>query len=116
MEKVKNSLLCVIVLLLSACYNHGPVSPDAWDLTERQIDSLSFFTTHHYSQNYNFVVKASQMPISDEAGSQAFDTLYVSKGDPLVVADIKTISSDTIDSVWVKVARDQMTQGWIRES
>ena len=37
-------------------------------------------------------------------------------GDPLVVADIKTISSDTIDSVWVKVARDQMTQGWIRES
>ena len=88
MEKVKNSLLCVIVLLLSACYNHGPVSPDAWDLTERQIDSLSFFTTHHYSQNYNFVVKASQMPISDEAGSQAFDTLYVSKGDPLVVADI----------------------------
>lgn len=116
MEKVKNSLLCVIVLLLSACYNHGPVSPDAWDLTERQIDSLSFFTTHHYSQNYNFVVKARQMPISDEAGSQAFDTLYVSKGDPLVVADIKTISSDTIDSVWVKVARDQMTQGWIRES
>lgn len=116
MEKVRNSLLCVIVLLLSACYNHGPVSPDAWDLTERQIDSLSFFTTHHYSQNYNFVVKASQMPISDEAGPQAFDTLYVSKGDPLVVADIKTISSDTIDSVWVKVARDQMTQGWIRES
>lgn len=106
----------MLVLLLSACYNHGPVSPDAWDLTERQIDSLSFFTTHHYSQNYNFVVKASQMPISDEAGPQAFDTLYVSKGDPLVVADIKTISSDTIDSVWVKVARDQMTQGWIRES
>ena len=34
----------------------------------------------------------------------------------VVVADIRTVPSDSIDSVWVKVARDQLTQGWVRES
>jgi hypothetical protein len=32
------------------------------------------------------------------------------------VADIKTVPADTIDSVWVKVARDQLTFGWIHEN
>ena len=32
-----------------------------------------------------------------------------------MVADIQTVPTDTIDSVWVKVARDQMTFGWIHE-
>jgi hypothetical protein len=45
----------------------------------------------------------------------AFDTLYVVRGERIVVADIETVPTDTIDSVWVKVARDQITQGWIRE-
>lgn len=116
MEQIKHSMLLLVVVLLTACYNNGPATTDAWDLTEKQIDSISFFTTHHYSQNYNFVVKARQLPLADEAGDQAFDTIFVAKGDPLVVADIKTLPSDSIDSVWVKVARDQVTQGWIRES
>ncbi len=46
----------------------------------------------------------------------AFDTLYVTRGERIVVAEITTVPTDTIDSVWVKVARDQITQGWIRES
>jgi hypothetical protein len=46
----------------------------------------------------------------------AFDTMYVSKGQRVVVAEIQTVPTDTIDSVWVKVARDQVTQGWVRES
>lgn len=116
MEQMKHSIFLFLVVLLASCYNNGPASPDAWDLTEKQIDSISFFTTHHYSQNYNFVVKAHQLPLADEAGDMAFDTIFVAKGDPLVVADIKTLSGDSIDSVWVKVARDQVTQGWIRES
>lgn len=103
-------------LLLSACYNHGQHTPDAWDLTRQQIDSISFFTTHHYSQNYNFVVHAPSLPLSDALPDMAFDTLYVTRGERIVVAEIQTVSSDTIDSVWVKVARDQVTQGWIRES
>lgn len=104
------------LLLLTACYNHGQQTPDAWDLTEQQIDSISFSTTHHYTQNYNFVVTAHSLPLSDELPDMVFDTLYVMKGERVVVAEIETVPTDTIDSVWVKVARDQITQGWIRES
>ena len=41
------------------------------------------------------------------------DTLYVVADDRLVVADIDIQPQDSIDSVWVKVARDQLTQGWV---
>lgn len=117
MRQIRKLLLLISsVCLLASCYHHRPLTPDAWDLTEKQLDSISFFTTHHYTQNYNFVVNAESLPLSDEPFEMAFDTLYVVKGERLVVADIKTIPTDSIDSVWVKVARDQMTQGWIRES
>ena len=102
-------------LLLTACYNHRQRTPDAWDLTRQQIDSISFSTTHHYTQNYNFVVNAPSLPLADALPETAFDTLYVTKGERIVVAEIETVPTDTIDSVWVKVARDQYTQGWIRE-
>ena len=117
MRQIRKHLFITLwVFLLTACYNHGPLTPDAWDLTEKQLDSISFFTTHHYTQNYNFVVNANSLPLSDQPGEMAFDTLYVEEGERLVVADIQTIPTDSVDSVWVKVARDQMTQGWIRES
>lgn len=116
MVKVKYILLLVAALLLTACYNHRQHTPDAWDLTRQQLDSISFSTTHHYSQNYNFVVSASSLPLADALPDLAFDTLYVTSGERIVVADITTVPTDTIDSVWVKVARDQITQGWIRES
>lgn len=108
--------LAAILMLLSSCYNHGQQTPDAWDLTKQQIDSISFSTTHHYTQNYNFVVNASALPLADAIGEQAFDTLYVTKGERVVVAEIETVPTDSIDSIWVKIARDQITQGWIHES
>ena len=103
------------LLFLTACYNRGQQSPDAWDLTEHQIDSISFSTTHHYTQNYNFMVTANRLPLADALPDMAFDTLYVVR-ERVVVAAIQKVPTDTIDSVWVKVARDQITQGWIRES
>ena len=106
-------LACQVLL---SCYNHGQQTPDAFDLTEHQLDSISFSTTHHYSQNYNFLVTANSLPLSDQLPELAFDTLYVVKGERIVVADIEYVRADTIDSVWIKVARDQITQGWIRES
>ena len=133
---------CALCILLCGCYNRGPITPDAWNLTEQQLDSISFYTTHHYTQNYNFVVTGDSlvvvaqepeaMPIPevlstlhDEADSSLFTlhdsslfTLHYSlfKGERIVVADIRTVPSDTIDSVWVKVARDQLTFGWIHEN
>ncbi len=116
MQRIRDYIILIFAFLLTACYNNGPQTPDAWDLTEKQLDSISFSTTHHYSQNYNFVVKSKSLPLSDQPGNLAFDTIYVMRGEQLVVADIQTISTDSIDSIWVKVARDQLTQGWIRES
>jgi hypothetical protein len=103
-------------MLLTGCYNHGQRTPDAWDLTEQQLDSISFSTTHHYTQNYNFVVTTGSLPLADNLPDMAFDTMYVVRGERVVVAEITTVPTDSIDSVWVKVARDQVTQGWIRES
>ena len=108
--------LLLPLLLLTACYNKGQLSPDAWDLTEQQLDSISFYTTHHYTQNYNFVVTALRLELADALPEMAFDTMYVVSGERIVVADIKVIPTDTIDSIWVKVARDQITQGWIHEA
>ena len=113
-------MTCALCILLTACYNRGQQTPDAWDLTEQQLDSISFYTTHHYTQNYNFLVRADSMPIIAQLPAEAIsdmpvDTLVVYKADHLVVADITTVPADTIDSVWVKVARDQLTFGWIRE-
>ena len=104
------------LFLLSSCYNAGQQTPDAWDLTKEQVDSISFSTTHHYTQNYNFVITAPQLPLADALPPLAFDTVYVVEGERIVVADIETIPSDSIDSVWVKMARDQFTMGWIHES
>lgn len=120
--------------LLTSCYNRGPITPDAWDLTELQLDSISFYTTHHYTQNYNFVVtgdslvivaqQPEDMSVPDVVSSEIEtvgveyqkDSITIRKYEHLVVADIKTVSVDTIDSIWVKVARDQLTFGWIHEN
>ncbi len=116
MLKIKSILFLMLAVLLTSCYHHRQRTTDAWDLTKQQIDSISFSTTHHYSQNYNFVVNASSLPLSDALPDMVFDTVYVTRGERIVVAEIANVPTDTIDSVWVKVARDQITQGWIRES
>ena len=136
---MRRSLFAILcVLLLTSCYNKGPITPDAWNLTEQQLDSISFYTTHHYTQGYNFVISKDSlvvleqqnemMPVPDiltseiTAGEETMpmlslvDSLILRKHDHLVVADIRTVPTDSIDSVWVKVARDQFTFGWTRET
>lgn len=128
---------CLLSLSLVSCYNQGPITPDAWDLTAQQLDSISFYTTHHYTQGYNFVVskdslkileqQSEMMPVPDiltsemTAGDETMpmlslvDSIILHRHEHLVVADIRTVPTDSVDSVWVKVARDQLTQGWVRE-
>ena len=110
------SFLLLLLLTMTSCYKHGQRTPDAWDLTQHQLDSISFSTTHHYTQNYNFVVTTKSLPLSDNLPDMAFDSLYVVRGERVVVAEIQIVPTDSVDSVWVKVAHDQVTQGWIRES
>lgn len=120
-------LLLLSMVMFTACYNRQPVTSEALELTEEQMDSLSFYSTHHYTQNFNFLVKADSLHLKYDPNSSvspefidentlAVDSVTFFKGDHIVVADIKTIPTDSIDSVWVKVARDQVAMGWVRES
>ena len=44
------------------------------------------------------------------------DTITVYRGDHVAVAEIRVLPADSIDSVWVQIARDQETFGWLHES
>ena len=85
------------------------------DLTPLQKDSLVFRLTHHYSPNFNFKIKSDSLILIPREGDLTQDTCVVYKGDLIVVAEIKTLPGDSIDSIWVKVAHDQLTMGWVPE-
>lgn len=115
-------LLFLLVLLCSSCYHQNTknINENLLD-SVGQNDSSHFKATHHYSSNYNFVVKADSLVLSKLQPEETLshlqeDSLVVYKNDHLVVADIRIMSADSIDSVWVQVARDQQTFGWIHES
>ena len=97
-------LLPMVLLLVSAM-----------SLTSCYKQEMGFTATHHYNQNYNFVVKADSMVLYENPDTAIYDSTVLYRGDQLVVAEIKAIATDTIDSVWVQLARDQMSQGWTRE-
>ena len=72
--------------------------------------------------DYNFVLSADSLVLQEDRPMHLLivpeqtDSFVVYKDDPLVVAQIEVIPEDSIDSIWVKVARDQVTQGWVHES
>ena len=114
-------LALLVSLMLGACYRQQSPTPDGWIPTEEQMDSISFYTTHHYSQNYNFLVTADSLPLIVQQPEEAVsgllvDTIFVMEDDRLVVANILMLPSDTTDSVWVQLARDQSTIGWTHET
>lgn len=125
LKKISNKaslLLFLLVLLCSSCYHQNTknINENLLD-SVGQNDSSHFKATHHYSSNYNFVVKADSLVLSKQQPEETLshlqeDSLVVYKNDHLVVADIRIMSADSIDSVWVQVARDQQTFGWIHES
>ena len=115
-------LLFLLVLRCSSCYHQNTknINENLLD-SVGQNDSSHFKATHHYSSNYNFVVKADSLVLSKLQPEETLshlqsDSLVVYKNEHLVVADIRIMSADSIDSVWVQVARDQQTFGWIHES
>ncbi len=117
---LKKAAILLLCLLLGACYSQGPQTPDAWNLTDQQVDSISFYTTHHYTQNYNFIVRGDSLRLISQHPTETVnglpvDTFAIGHGERIVVADITTMPADSIDSIWVKVARDQQTIGWVHE-
>lgn len=99
----KLSILFILCLLLTGCY-----------FSEQPVD-------RPYGVNYNFLVQGDSVclfferPFHNEPIRSVTDSIFIFKGDEIVVAQIAIIPEDSIDSVWVKVARDQLTMGWVHE-
>lgn len=105
-------ILGVICLLLcvTACHYRTSLSSTG---KEHPNDSVAAVVSERpYALNSNFRVTADtlwlrQLPL--------LDSIPVKEGDELVVAEIMSRPGEEGDSVWVKVARDQETIGWVPE-
>ena len=114
--------MIVGLMTLSGCYHTKTRHHDAYTTTNTMdyADS-SFYSTHHYAPNYNFVVKSDTLSLLRQQPEEKLnglhtDSFLVKKGDHLVVVDIRLLKDDPADSVWIQLARDQYTFGWIHES
>lgn len=111
-------------MALSACYYSHPNKTDHWTAAnEDAVDSVNFYIAHHYWTGYNFkatdsmkLLAAPPLENLPDYGALPNDTILINRHDELVVARLLYDPRDPVDSVWVKVARDQLSQGWIHES
>lgn len=130
-------LLMMTVLVMTGCYNrHTPSRFQLKDstrfadtLTQAQFDSLSreqqdsadFAVKHHYSVGFNFIVRADSLELISQqpeeiVSNMTVDSFSVPKDAPIAVTDIRIMSSDSIDSVWVQLVTEQYKTGWTHES
>ena len=93
------------------------------------VGAVLFFSSCYYSQEDatlyvagdNFVLSAdslhlqSSQPLHNLPIDTACEQLSVYYNEPLVVAETLVIPEDSVDSVWVKLARDQFTMGWVHQ-
>ena len=82
-------------------------------LQSHASDSLRFRFLHHYSEGFNFTVSADSIVLVAMEGELMPSGGTIYDGDWIVVADI--IVDTHSDSVWVEVARDTQTSGWLTE-
>ena len=117
-------MLLGILLMLSSCYHrHNSHQQHAAmvEYSDRQLDSISFSTTHHYTNKYNFLVFKDSLELMRQQPEEYIsglkvDTFAVKKSHLLVVTDIRMVPQDSIDSVWVQLAAENNDFGWVRES
>ena len=122
MRRILNLIGVMAALLaFTSCYSNYGHRSVLTGYSERQRDSISFYDKHHYTNNYNFVVKSDSLVLLRQQPEELLshfdtDSVVVYRHDTLVVADIRVLPADSVDSVWVQLARDQETFGWTHES
>ena len=122
MRRILNLIGVMAALLaFTSCYSNYGHRGVLTGYSERQRDSISFYDKHHYTNNYNFVVKSDSLVLLRQQPEELLshfdtDSVVVYRHDNLVVADIRVLPADSVDSVWVQLARDQETFGWTHES
>ena len=117
-------LLLGITMMLSSCYhryNSHQQHAALIEYSNKQLDSISFSTTHHYTNKFNFMVFKDSLVLVKQQPEELMselpvDSFAVKKDRLLVVTDIRMVPKDSIDSVWVQLATEDNTFGWIRES
>lgn len=121
--------LFAFLLSLTSCYRERTPSRFQMkdtvvvddSLSKLQQDSITFAHTHHYSENFNFVVRTDSMTLlrqepEEWINGMLTDSFAVKRGASAAVADIRILSNDPVDSVWVQLATEDYTFGWIHES
>ena len=119
-------------VMLLGCYRPAKSDLKTSAQTTAQTDSsaeddsistgmVAFYKSHHYALNYNFVVKTDSLELlrqqpEEYLGGLSTDSFQVPKNSHLAVVDIRILHDDPIDSVWIQLARDQYTFGWVHES
>ena len=121
MHKIKFLIIILFICLINnSCYdNKAKTTISLNSNTCGSVDSVSFSNVHYYSRNYNFVVKSDSLILLKRIPSKniseiLYDTISIYRNDNIVVADIYPLNGKS-DSIWVQVARDQYTFGWIEE-
>ena len=121
---LRHLLVLGVCLMLGSCYHRHSAKPQHAALVEysdKQLDSISFSSTHHYTNKYNFVVSADSLVLIKQQPEEyvnhlRIDSFAVKKNCLLVVSDIRMIPQDSIDSVWVQLATEENNFGWVHES
>ena len=115
-------LLLSVLMVCASCYHR---THHYTSLTQEprgiQTDTISFYTLHHYTVNYNFIVQSDSLTLVSQqpeeiVGNMPTDSFSVKHGEHLVVADYRMLSQDPVDSVWIQVATASRRFGWIHES
>ena len=100
-----------LLLCMTACHYRTTLSSAVKNGPEDSV-AVSVQKERPYALNSNFRVTADTLWLRL---LPLLDSIPVREGDELVVAEISLHTEMQDDSVWVKVARDQETIGWIPE-
>lgn len=117
-------LMGILLFSTTGCYHRHGIKTKLAALvqySDKQLDSISFSTTHHYTNKFNFMVYGDSLMLIRQQPEEYVnhlptDSFAVKKNCLLVVSDIRMIPQDSIDSVWVQLATEENEFGWIHES
>lgn len=121
---LKGMLMVFVLFFVTSCYHRHIAKGQHAALVEysdRQRDSISFSSTHHYTYRYNFEVAADSLMLIKQQPEEfvnhlPIDSFAVMKHCLLVVSDIRIIPQDREDSVWIQLATEDNVFGWTHES
>ena len=100
-------------LMAASCHYSRPNLEDE-SLSADTRDSLAYLFERHYTWNTNLEVRADSVNLACLPVKDCYNMLH--KGDKVVVAEFAVHPTDSVDSIWVKLAHSQEIQGWLRES